>query len=166
MSNRLSRMVKLIHKMPQGIQPFLLTKLFCSQVKYAATSNIKLLSVTNTQAELKIENRKKVRNHIGGVHAVAAALLAESATGIVFGVNVPESSIPLLKSMKIEYKRRMEGSLSAKAILTSVDCEMIANQEKGEIMVPVEITDESGLPPIICSMEWAWIQKKPKKSNE
>ena len=31
----------------------------------------------------------QVQNHIKGVHACAMALLAESATGAVFGMNVP-----------------------------------------------------------------------------
>ena len=36
----------------------------------------------------------QVQNHIKGVHACAMALLAESATGAVFGMNVPDSAIP------------------------------------------------------------------------
>lgn len=163
MSNKFSKMIGLIHKMPKRIQPYLLTKLFCSQVKYAATSGIKIDSISHTSVELHIANKKKVQNHIGGVHAIAAALLAESATGIVFGVNVPDDSLPLLKSMKIEYKRRMEGSLKAIATLTMDECKIISSEDKGDVVVPVEITDESGLPPIVCLMEWAWIKKKKKK---
>ena len=33
---------------------------------------------------MRLENRKKVRNHIGGVHAAATALLGESVTGLAF----------------------------------------------------------------------------------
>jgi acyl-coenzyme A thioesterase PaaI-like protein len=162
MTNRLSRYVAKINNAPQFMQSFLLTKLFCSQVKYAGTSNITLVKVTNTEVELVIKNKKAVQNHIGGVHAIAAALLAESATGIVFGINVPDSRLPLLKSMNISYQRRMQGDLKAHATLTTEQIQTIEQNEKGDMMVPVTITDESGEAPIECLMDWAWVSKKRK----
>lgn len=56
-----------------------------------------------------LKNRRRVQNHIGGLHACGMALAAESATGIVVGMNVPDSAIPLCKSMKINFVRRCEG---------------------------------------------------------
>ncbi|GLX83887.1 DUF4442 domain-containing protein [Thalassotalea loyana] len=162
MANRFSTIVNRINKGPASLRSFLLTKVFNSQVKYAKTSNIKLISVTNHAVELKVENKKRVQNHIGGVHAIAASLLAESATGIVFGMNVPDSHLPLLKSMKVEYQRRMVGDLTAHATLSDEQIKLIENEEKGDMMVPVTITDESGQQPIECFMEWAWVPKKRK----
>ncbi|WP_281560914.1 DUF4442 domain-containing protein [Thalassomonas sp. RHCl1] len=162
MANRFSRYVAAINKTPAFMRSALLTKLFCSQVKYAKTSGVKLLKISHHQTELLLENKKKVQNHIGGIHAVAAAVLAESATGIVFGMNVPDSRLPLLKSMNIRYQRRMQGNLLAKARLTDEQIADIQQAEKGDIIVPVTITDESGQPPIECEMNWAWVNKKPK----
>lgn len=146
--------------MPKFLQSFLLTRVFCSTVKYANTSNVTLISVTNNKAVLTIKNKKKVQNHIGGVHAIAAALLAESATGIVFGMNVPDSQVPLLKSMKANYLRRMQGDLVAEATLTEEQISEINSAEKGDMMVSVKITDESGQEPIEVFMDWAWVSKK------
>ena len=160
MANRFSRYVAKINMMPAFMRSPLLTKLFCSQVKFAKTSGVKLLKINHHQAELLLENKKKVQNHIGGIHAIAAAVLAESATGIVFGMNVPDSRLPLLKSMNIRYQRRMQGNLTAKAVLTDEQIQDIEQREKGDIIVPVKITDESGQPPIECEMEWAWVNKK------
>ena len=160
MANRFNRIVSKINKSPDFMRSFLLTRLFCSTVKYAGTSGVKLLSVSNTQVKLALANKKKVQNHIGGVHAVAAALLAESATGIVFGMNVPDTCVPLLKSMKINYQRRMQGDLQAVARLTNEQVQAITASDKGDLTVAVEITDESGQQPIECIMEWAWVSKK------
>ena len=41
-----------------------------------------------------IAHRRKVQNHIGGVHATATALLAETATGMVVGMNLPDEKLP------------------------------------------------------------------------
>ena len=154
MANKFGKIISKVNRMPRFMRSFLLTKIFCSTVKYAGTSSIKLISVSHTKAVLSLENKKKVQNHIGGVHAIAAALLAESATGIVFGMNVPDTCVPLLKSMTFHFQRRMQGNLSAVAVLSLADIEQIENS------VSVEITDESDQQPIVCEMEWAWVTKR------
>ena len=118
------------------------------------------LNYNNYNVTLFVKNQKKVQNHIGGVHAICAALLAESATGIVFGMNVPDTCLPLLKSMTINYQRRMQGDLTAVAELSAEQIAEIAANDKGDMQVKVTITDESGQQPIECFMDWAWVSKK------
>lgn len=160
MANRLSGFVNKIYKTPQFMQSFLLTQLFSQQVKYAKTTGIKITKISHQEVIITLANKKKVQNHIGGIHAVAAALLAESTTGIVFGMNVSDTCIPLLKSMTMRYQRRMQGALTAKATLTDQQRNQISADDKGDMLINVVITDESGQSPIECEMEWAWIPKK------
>jgi acyl-coenzyme A thioesterase PaaI-like protein len=160
MSNKLSRYVGIANKLPNTLRAFALTRIFCSQVKFAGTTGIKILSISSSKVVIELANKNKVQNHIGGIHAVAAAVLAESATGIVFGMNVADSSLPLLKSMQVDYLRRMQGKLTAVAYLSEDCAAQIRQQEKGNLVIPIEITDQSGLEPITCQMEWAWISKK------
>lgn len=159
-ANKFSRMVNKVYNAPRFMQSFLLTQLFCSQVKYAKTTGIKIINISNQSVEISLLNKKKVQNHIGGIHAIAAALLAESTTGIVFGMNVPDHCIPLLKSMKLNYQRRMQGSLLAVATLTDQQLNQISLNDKGDMTIGVLITDESGQAPIECEMNWAWVPKK------
>lgn len=159
MANRFSSIVKKINRAPKALRSFLLSKLFSSQVKFAGTTGIRIEKLDQFESYLSLKNAKKVQNHIGGVHAVAAAVLAESATGIVFGMNVPDNKLPLLKTMTISYQRRMQGNLQAKASLTADQVAQIEAEEKGSVTVPVVITDESKLEPIVCQMEWAWVSK-------
>jgi len=162
MANVFNSFVNKINRTPEFMRSFLLTKLFCTKVKYAGTSGVKLIKVSAQEVELKLANKKKVQNHIGGVHAIAAAVLAESATGIVFGMNVPDKCLPLLKSMTVNYQRRMQGDLRAVATLTDEQINLINSQEKGDLTIAVKISDESGQQPIECLMEWAWVSKKRK----
>ncbi len=159
MANRFSSIVKKINRAPRALRSFLLSKLFSSQVKFAGTTGIRIEKLDQFESYLSLKNAKKVQNHIGGVHAVAAAVLAESATGIVFGMNVPDNKLPLLKTMTISYQRRMQGNLQAKASLTADQVAQIEAEEKGSVTVPVVITDESKFEPIVCQMEWAWVSK-------
>ncbi len=160
MANTFSRVVNKAYQAPRFLQPFLLTLIFCTKVKYAKTTGIKIKKISHQEVIITLANKKKVQNHIGGIHAVAAALLAESTTGIVFGMNVPDTCIPLLKSMTLRYQRRMQGALTAKATLTDEQIRQINTNEKGDMFITVLITDESGQSPIECDMEWAWVSKK------
>ena len=160
MKNKFNRIISTLNKAPARIRPFLLTKAFSSKVKFAGTTGIRIVSISQHEVIIQLANKKKVQNHIGGIHAIAAAVIAESATGIVFGMNVPDSALPLLKSMKMSYQRRMEGDICAKALLNDEQIASIQHDEKGSLLVPVEISDSSGQQPIQCEMEWAWVPKK------
>lgn len=160
MANRFSSIVRKINRAPKALRSFLLSKLFSSQVKFAGTTGIRIEKLAQFESYLSLKNAKKVQNHIGGVHAVAAAVLAESATGIVFGMNVPDTHIPLLKSMTVNFNRRMQGALTAVARLTDEQIALIESSNKGDMKVPVIVTDESGQEPIEVLMDWAWVSKK------
>lgn len=120
MSNKLHRLVTSVNTspLPTRAKQAALSLLFNSQVKLAFTCGIQIQELSNTRAQLRLNNSLRVQNHIGGVHACGMALLAESATGIVFGMNVPDTCVPLIKSMSIQYKKRAKGDLQAVASLT------------------------------------------------
>ena len=158
--NQLSRVVAKTDKLPKALRRAAITAAFTYRVKFAGTGGIRFEELGEGRAVLNIRNRKKVQNHIGGVHAAAMALLAETATGAVLGMNVPDSHIPMLKSMHINYVRRAQGDLRAEATLDASQREMIRTQEKGDLAVPVKVTDSNGDEPIQCEFVWAWVPKR------
>jgi hypothetical protein len=94
------------------------------------------------------------------VHAAAVVLTAESATGLLVGLHVPDDRAPVLKSMKVEFKKRTKGSVRAEASLTRAQIEAIATQEKGEVNVAVRVIDSADAEPVQCEMIWAWTPKR------
>ncbi|MGH8540901.1 MAG: DUF4442 domain-containing protein [Stenotrophobium sp.] len=158
--NALSRMLARTAHLPAKLRAPLISAGFGFVVRFAGTGGVHFEEMQEGRAVAVMRNRRKVRNHIGGIHAAAMALLAESATGAVFGLSVPDTHLPLLKSMHIDYLRRAKGDLRATATLSTQQRQAIASQEKGDIAVPVTVTDESGQQPIECEMVWAWVPKK------
>jgi acyl-coenzyme A thioesterase PaaI-like protein len=159
-SNRLSRIVGNIQKLPSALQSPALSLLFGSQVKFAGTAKVRVHTLSQQLAVMSIANKSKVQNHIKGVHAAAMALLAESATGFLVGMNVPDDKLPLIKSLKVDYLKRATGGLRAEAHLTTEQIQAIHTQDKGEVLVAVTVTDDAGAQPIQCEMLWAWVSKK------
>jgi len=158
--NQLSKVVASIQRMPKPLHQFVMSKAFGNKIKFAGHSGLRFESLSNTECVVSIKNRKKVQNHIGGVHAAAMALLAETATGFVFGMNVPDDKLPLIKKMDIDYVKRSTGDMKAVATLTDDDIARIQSEDKGEVTVPVIITDGASVEPIKASMTWAWTAKR------
>ena len=149
-----------VRLLPKPLFSRAVTRMFNFQVRFAGTADVKFEELSESRSVLVLENRKKVQNHIGGVHAAAMALLAETATGSVFGMNVPSSHLLVIKSMNIRYVRRAQGDLRAVATLSAEQRLRILSEPKGDLLVPVTVTDESGEQPIECEMIWAWTPKK------
>jgi len=159
-SSFLSRVVAKFASMPPWLRRFAITKMFTSQVRFAGTGAVQFLELEEGRALLQMRNVRKVQNHIHTIHATAMALLAETATGAVLGMTLPDSKVPLLKSLHIDYVRRAQGTLRAEATLPADMRARVLAEEKGDLAVPVRVTDESGEEPIKCQMVWAWIPKK------
>ncbi len=103
-----------------------------------------------------------MQNHIKGVHAAAMALLAETATGFLTGLHIPDNRILLIKSLHVDYLKVVEGGLTATATLSAEQQKFIADNEKGELVIPVTVIDDAGNEPIQCQMLWAWLPKRKK----
>jgi len=156
--NGLAKIVNRLEKYPK----FLLSLVVGRTVRFVGTAGIGFDEMTEDKVVVSLKNRGKVRNHIGQIHATAMVLLAETATGMVLGMNVPDDKIPLIKSLKTDFVRRSKGAMRAEAWLDEVQKRRILTEEKGEVLIKVKVTDESGESPVVCEMLWAWIPKRRK----
>ena len=127
------------------------------------SAKIRYQEISASKVMVSMANHKAMQNHIGQIHACAMALLAETATGFVTAMNVPDSAVVLIKSLKVDFKRPTKGAMTAVATLTPEQQQLMQSSEKGETLVQVIVTDESGEAPIQCEMLWAWIAKNQLK---
>lgn len=162
--NRMMKMANATSKLPDAIRTFTLSKAFGRIVPMVGTAGLRYEHVSPNKVVVSIKNKRPMQNHIKGVHAAAMALLAETATGFVVGLNVPDHRIMLIKSLHVDYKRIAKGDLVATATLSDEQRQYIIDNEKGELIVPITVTDESGQSPIECTMNWAWLPKKKKSA--
>lgn len=160
----LNRAVQKTAKLPPVLRWWLLSWMFGRTVKFVKTVGLHFEDLSEARALVCIPNHRRAQNHIGTVHAAAMALLAETATGAVLGMNVPDDRVPLLKHLEVDYLKLALGDLRAEATLDASARARIHAEEKGEIEVPVKVTDESGAEPIQCRMVWAWVPKRRKQS--
>ncbi|MBP6190648.1 MAG: DUF4442 domain-containing protein [Acinetobacter sp.] len=160
--NRLYSIVKTTSKLPKSIRSTLWSKAFGRIVPMVGTANIRYLEVDQDHVTVRIENTRNMQNHIQGVHAAAMALLAETATGFLTGLHVPDNRILLIKSLHVDYLKVAQGGLTATATLSAEQQSFIADNDKGELLIPVTVIDDAGNAPIQCQMLWAWLPKRKK----
>lgn len=161
MPNRMTQMVERLNRFSPALRYFLLSKSFGRVVPFFGTAGIRIEELSHSQVVMTLQNRRKVQNHIRTVHAAAMTLLAESATGILMGMNVPDDKYMVIKSLHVDFQKKASGAMKAVATLTPEQVRSAQNDAEGEILVSVSVTDASGNEPVACQMLWAW---KPKRA--
>ncbi len=157
--NKIARIVHRLNTLPLGKR--LLTLAMGRMIPYVGWSGLEILEMTEDVVSIRVKNRPTTRNHIGQVHAAAMILVAESASGLVVGMNVSDTSLPLIKTLNTKFIKRSKGAITATATLTPEQKALFA-QEKGDLPVQVTVTDESGGAPILVEAIWAWVPNKKK----
>ncbi|MES2362954.1 MAG: DUF4442 domain-containing protein [Pseudomonadota bacterium] len=162
--NRLERQLERLDEVPAFARNWYRNIVLRRAVPFTGTAGLCFIEVTQARTEVSIPDKHKVHNHIGGVHASAMNLLAETATGMVVGMNVRDDCIPLAKELKMAFKKRATGALHAVATLTAEQIALMQASDKGEVNVAVTVTDDAGVNPVECEFVWAWIPSGPRKN--
>jgi len=160
--NRLERQLDRLQDAPAFARPWFRSVVLRRAVPFTGTAGLDFLHMGRERVEIGLKNEKKVQNHLGGIHASAMNLLAETATGMVVSMNVRDDCIPLARELKMAFKKRATGAMRAVATLTPAQQALMQASDKGEITVAVTMTDEAGVEPVVCEFVWAWVLSGPR----
>ena len=164
--SRLAKMGAALQRLPRPLRERATSLLVGQIVPYVGTSGARIEELGEGRVVVAIPNRRKVRNHIGTIHAAAVTLAAETASGFVVGISLPARSLPLIRTMKIDFeKRTAPGTLRAIATLTAEQRRELEEKERGSFAVEVRIDDGSGGEPVVVEMVWAWVPNRAKAKS-
>lgn len=165
-TNPFSRIADRYADLPPRLRRPLVTHAVGQVIPFVATAGCFIDAYTPTRVAVRLDNRMAVQNHLGGLHAAALALLAETASGLVVALNVPPSSSPLLRTMDVSFDRFARHSVQAEATLTEEESNQIQSSPIGRIDVEVSLTapeDEETL--VSSELEWAWLPEERLSSS-
>ena len=155
-SNRLMRSLAKLDRLPRFARAWARERAICSAIPFVGTAGLRIREITPRRVEIEVANKRRVQNHIGSVHACVSTLLAETATGLILGMNVPDAVTPVIKSLHVDFLKRSQGALNAVATLDDDQLLLLRGTDSGELEVPVQVFDERGEQPVRCVMLWAW----------
>lgn len=72
-------------------------------------------------ARVSMRDRRRVRNHLNSIHAIAIMNLAEVAGGLALNYGLPSGARAILTSLAIEYLKKGRGTLTAEARIEMPD---------------------------------------------
>ena len=163
--NPFTRIVNRHAWLPPLIRDPLVSRAVGRTIPFVGTAGLKVEKLTATEVVVRLRNRRSVHNHIGGLHAGAMALLAETATGLAVALNVAGHCVPLLRTLDVSFDRPAQGALRASASLSQEEAERIQTSDIGKISVPLHLEDDAGKEPIDAALQWAWLPKRRLSSN-
>ena len=86
-----------------------------------------------------LPDRRRIRNHLNSVHAIALCNLGEKTTGLALMNSLPENTRGILTGISADYVKKARGLLTAECY-----CDIPESNEKCEYSVNSDIRDTGG----------------------
>ena len=126
-----------MRSLPGGKQAF--SKLVGTMAPYTGTVSPEVLELERGFSRVQMKDRRRVRNHLKSVHAVALMNLAEAASGLAFVYGLPPKTRAILTGLSIDYLKKARGTLIAEC-----KCEPPTTNDRQECEIEVVTRDASG----------------------
>jgi len=127
-----------LHKLPMG--KYIYSKLVCLMAPYFKTIKPRFVDLKPGYCEIKMNNRRAVRNHLNSVHAIAMCNLCELAGGMALDAALPPNLRWIPRGMNVDYIKIARTNLKG---VCSIHGNTIPAQ--GAIPVTVSVTDTAGI---------------------
>lgn len=157
--NELNRLLVRLEKLPGWLGIRLFDAIFGRFTPFYRTMRVRSVELMPGRVSLALRNRRRIRNHVRGIHAVAAMLPAEYAAGLVVGQAVPADAVVVVKGVHIDIRKPIRGAVKATAALSAEALNDLRFVPKGSIEVPVTVWDETGETPMTGVVNMAWFPK-------
>lgn len=118
---------------------WLFSKLVCFQAPYFSSVNPRIELLEPKQCVVTIKDKKRVRNHLKSIHAIAMCNMAELSAGMMTDASIPKGARWIPTGMSVNYVKKARGPLTATANGQSIDWQAAGSKE-----VPVSIIDTAG----------------------
>jgi acyl-coenzyme A thioesterase PaaI-like protein len=136
---------------------WLFTRAACAKTPYFGSISPCIVALEANRCEATIEDRRKVRNHIGTVHAIALCNLAELCMGAMAEASIPAGMRWIPKSMSVQYLKKARGRMRGVA---TPAIPFAVSATGYELPIQVDVFDPAG-ERVFCAEIRLWLSAKP-----
>ena len=115
------------------------SKLVGAAAPYTGSIDARVRELRRGYARVELADRRKVRNHLASLHAIALANLAELTGNIAVAYTLPDDARFIVAGMKIDYLEKARGPITGTA-----SCPLFTSCERAEYDIDVTMTNSGG----------------------
>jgi len=127
---------RLLSGLPGGKRAF--SRMMGLIVPYTGTIGARVEELSEGYARVLLPDRRRVRNHLASVHAIALANLAEMTGNLAVLYSAPEETRMIVAGISLEYLKKARGDITGEC-----RCE-IPGRERKEYVNEVVMKDARG----------------------
>ena len=137
-----------LHALPGG--KWLFSRILGKKIPYSGSMHALVEELEVGHAKVSLSDKRRVRNHLRSIHAVALMNLCELTSGLAMVAGLPPTLRGILVGFRIEYLKKARGKITGEA-----RCVIPTKVERSEQTVVVELKNIDG--DTVCRGHATWL---------
>lgn len=136
-AERIAALWNRLHGFPGG--RWLFSRMLGLMIPYTGTARPRVLELRPGFCRVEMRDRRRVRNHLNSIHAVALINVGELTSGLAMTLGLPPSARGIVSELSAEYLIKARGRLTA-----TCSCEPPEVTEEMDVRATSEIRNAGG----------------------